>query len=859
MSNKIITPPRWAQRLLHQFAAPDTREEVEGDLAELFNIWQTNYGIQKANWLYVRTVFTLLRPFAKRKKTQSYNLPTNHSIMFLSYFKMSWRTILKNRVSSLINISGLTLGLCTSIVIALVVMDELKYDQFHSNLDDIYQLMKNQKTNDGISTSDATPGPLAQVLRSDFPEVKYAARTIQFGGEQFTVDNKIKYESGTYADPDLFRIMTFKPLYGDATSALESNSAIITRDMALKWFSHENAVGKTILFNKSRALTIGAVVENVPHQSTVRFEIVLPFTILEKNNKWLTKWDDNRIMTWVQLQPNANSAQFGNKLTQWVQERSNDRTFSLFAYPFGDLYLHNSFSNGLPNGGRITAIQMLIAFGVFMLFIACINFMNIATAQSEYRAREVGVRKVLGASRRWIIVQFLNESFIITFVSMFIAIALTLLIIPSFNTITHSSISFDFNNGSIWISILGIGLVTTFLAGSYPSLFLSRFQPAKVLKGKTGSLKGGGLRRALVTVQFVISAFFLIATTILYSQFEYVKDRPIGYDQQNLIDISLDSTLSAKFAYLKTEALKIPNIVAVTGSSNNILNANGSVTGMDWPGKRAGDDLSVAIGDVGYEWTKTMDIKLMEGRDFDPMSPADQATACLINESTVSKMGLQNPVGSVVGGHTVIGVFQDFVFNNPTNSVGPMAVYLNPQHLSHLYVRVENNSKWRKAIDHIEQITKTVSPDYPFQFSFTKDEYQQKFDKLSDIGSMVSIFGGMTMFISCLGLFGLAGFIAEKRSKEMSIRKVFGANMIRILASLSGDFLKPVVYALLVVIPASVFIAQAALADVAYRVPLDWWMFASSAIIIIALGFIIVLYHGWRTARENPVKRLRNE
>lgn len=859
MSNKITTPPRWAQQLLHRFAAPETREEVEGDLVELFNIWRNNFGIRKANRLYIWTVLSLLRPFAKRKNTQSHDLPSNLSIMILSHFKMSWRTILKNRVSSLINVSGLTLGLCTSVIIALSVMDELKHDKFHSNLDDIFLLMKNQKTNDGISTSEATPGPMAQALRSDFPEVKYAARTLQFGGEPFTIDNKLKYESGIYADPDLFRIMTFAPLFGDAVAALESTSAIvITRDMALKWFSDENVVGRTILFNKSRALTVGAVVENVPQQSSIKFDIVLPFSILEKSNEWLKKWDDNRIMTWLQLQPNASSSLLGSKLTKLLQERSNDKTVSLFAHPFGDLYLRSSFSNGHPNGGRITGVQMLVAFGVFMLFIACINFMNIATAQSEYRAREVGVRKVLGASRRGIIMQFLNESFIITFISLFIAIALTILVIPSFNTLTHSAIAFDVDNGAIWVSVFVIGIVTAFLAGSYPSFFLSRFQPARVLKGKITNLRGGGLRRVLVTFQFVISAFFLIATTIMYSQFDYVKSRPLGYDQENLVNIRLDSTLSAKFAYLKTEALKIPDIVSVTGSSNNILDANGSITGMDWPGKRAGDELSVSIAYVSYDWANTMHVKIKEGRDFDPASPSDQA-GCLINESAVSKMGLQNPIGSIVGGHPVIGVFQDFVYNNPTTDIQPMAVYLNTQHLSHLYVRVQNNSNWRKSIDQIERITKTVSPDYPFQFSFTKDEYQQEFDELSDIGMMVSVFGGMTIFISCLGLFGLAGFIAEKRSKEMSIRKVFGAGIVRILASLSGDFLKPVLYALLLVIPGSVFVAQAVLANVAYRVPLNWWMFASSAITISVLGLIIVLYHALRTARENPVDRLRNE
>jgi putative ABC transport system permease protein len=853
-------PPRWAQMLLRKLAAPETLEEVEGDMLELFMQWEKEHGKRQARLRYIRTVFTLLRPFRKatRPHGQKYMVPPLH-FMIGSYFKMSWRTLLKNRLSSAINIAGLTIGLTTSIIILLVVSDQFQFDRFHTNLPDIHILMKNQKTNDGISTGMSTPGPMAEVLRTTFPEVKFAARVSRFHEQPTAVSDKTSYESGIYADPDLFNIMTFPSIAGDALNALNSNSAIvITRDMATKLFADQNPLGKTVVFNKHHTLTVGAVIENIPATSTLKFDMVIPFALFEKENLWLKKWDDNRIMTWMQLQPSTDLTLFNDKATQVLPQDANNKLVSLFAYPLKDLYLHGNFSNGVPNGGRITAVKIMIGFGVFMLLIACINFMNIVTAQSEHRAREIGVRKVLGASRKGIIVQFMNESLVITFISLFAAIGIAVMITPWFNTVTHSSIHFDFKNPKLWASALTIGLITALLAGSYPSFFLSRFIPARVLKGRTTNTKGGGLRKVLVTFQFSISAFIVIATIIMYSQFEYVKNRPLGYEQENLIDISLDSALSSRFAYIKNEILKIPTVRSATGGSENILYSGGFVTGMDWPGKDPGEDLAVAIADVEYDWTKTIGIKITRGRDFSPDFASD-ASACMLNESAVAKMGLEEPVGSMVGGHRVIGVFQDFVYNNPIGSISPIAVYFNPAHINHLYVRVQNDSEWRQTLSRVEKIIKTSAPDSPFNLSFTKEEYQQKFEEIAGAGLMISIFGGMTIFIAGLGLFGLSGFVAEKRSKEMSIRKVFGASVSHLLTSLTQDFLRPVFYALLLVIPSSILIARAVLSNISYRVPLQWWMFAAGGTIVLLIAIAIVFYHGLRTAKESPVLRLRNE
>jgi ABC-type antimicrobial peptide transport system permease subunit len=855
MMPKNTQPPRWAQSLLRKLANAATVEEVEGDLLQLYALWEKQYGRRRARWRYIRTVITLLRP-AQKIPTVSV---TNLSPMIKSYFTMSWRALLRNRVSSLINFAGLTLGLTTSLIILLVVLHELQVDQFHTNKDSIMLVIMNQKTNDGVFTGRATPGPMAEMLRADFTEVRHAARMARFDEKQVEANGMLRSGNGLFVDLDFFRIMTFPAIEGNAAEALGSNSGVITKTMAKKLFGNEDPVGKIIVFDRHHNMTIGAVIDDPPAISSIRFEMAIPFSVFEKENDWLQKWDDNRIQTLVQLQPSTDVASLNSQLSSTVQKITNNPLVTLFVYPFKDLYLHGNFSNGHASGGKIVLIQLLIGFGVFMLLIACINFMNIATAQSEHRAREVGVRKVLGASRPWIVFQFLNESFVITFLSLSAAVALTVLVIPSFNTLTHSSISFDFTSASVWGATLSVGVLTALLAGSYPAFFLSRFMPALVLKGKIGNLKGLLFRRALVTFQFAISIFVLTGTVILYAQFDHIKNRPMGYEQENLINIQLDSLLSAKFSYVKEAMSEIPGVRSATGSAGNILYSQGAITGMDWPGKKPGEDLSVVVTDVEYDWCKTMGISLKLGRDFDPAFKSDEG-ACLLNESAVEKMGLKDPVGSMINGNRVIGVFQNFVYNNPSGIIAPMAVYLGkPGRMNHLYLRIDNNTTWRKTLAQVEKSLKTISPDQAFKFTFTKEEYQVRFNEVAQTGVMVSIFGGMTIFISCLGLFGLSGFVAERRGREMSVRKVFGATALRILLSLTQDFLKPVMIALLLTIPLSLWVAGSVLSNINYRVPLSWWMFAYAGAIILVVALLVVLYHGWKAARENPAVRLRSE
>jgi len=780
--------------------------------------------------------------------------------MLKNYFKTAWRSLLKNKVSSVINISGLAIGLATSIIIMLVVVNEFSYDKFNTNLKDIYVLMKNQKQMDGISTGDATAGPMAASLRNEMPETKYAARVANFDNQLIEAGNKTIYESGIYTEPDLFNIMSFPALEGNPVTALQDeNSVVITEQTAKKLFGNENPIGKIVLTDNS-SFKIAAVIRDVPANSTIKFDMAFSFSYFAKQNDWLKKWDDNRIQTWVQLKPGTNLALLNQKLTTLLQTRSDDKSVSLFLYPLSQLRLYRSFSNGLPNGGRIDMVILLIALCVFVILIACINFMNISTARSEHRAREVGVRKVLGATRKLIIYQFLSEAILMTFISLLIALFLAQLILPFFDQFTNNTIKLNLADWKILSLLVVIGLFTGLAAGSYPALFLSRFKIIKVLKGTSANGKtGAGLRKALVTIQFIISIFFIIATIAIYKQINHVGNRSLGYDQENLIDISAKGDLAGKFQILKNELTQIPGVRNMTAGSDNILQFGGSVTGMDYPGKIPGQEISVIVSSVQYDWTKTVGIKMLQGRDFSPAYATD-TTACIINESTVQKMNLKEPiVGQKIGNSSIIGVFQNFVYNDPSGIIAPMVISLNTGNLPHFFVRIKNDDNWKTTIAQIKKAVKKINNNYPFEYSFTKTDYQERFEEWSSIGLVATIFGCMAIFIACLGLFGLSSFLAEKRGKEISIRKVFGANTGSIWLLLSKDFLKPVFLSLLIVIPISVWLAHAFLSGITYHTELTWWMFALAGALTVIIALLTVSFQAIKAAVANPVESLRSE
>ena len=781
--------------------------------------------------------------------------------MIKNYILLAWRNLLRHRSSAMINIGGLALGLTTSILVVLFIVSEFGYDSFHRHIDQLYVLMKNQKVADGISTGGSSAGPMAGALRSELPEVMNVARETGTWTTARVGDKQVELE-GIYTDTGFFDMMSFPAVEGNPGSALrDPQAAILTENAAKKLFGNGPALGKTFL-DDTVPVRVGAVIRDVPSNSSIQFEYIRPFAVFESHNPWLRKWDDNRIHTWLQLKTGADIDAINRKATAMLQMRSHDTTVTTFVWPMARLRLHSHFENGKPSGGKIDVVVMIVVLGFLVLVIACINFMNMATARSEIRAREVGVRKVMGATRRQVMTQFFCEALTITFCSMVVGVLVARMVLSPFNDLMGTHLRFDGFDWRAWAGIIGVGLVTGFIAGSYPALFLSRFMPAKVLKGEmTMGRKRTFFRRALVTTQFWIAILFIITTIVSWKQIQYVKDRPIGYDQENLIDIHASADLGANYQLFADRVGRLPGVMSVSSGSDDLVNFNGGVTGMDWPGKVPGREISILVTTVGYNWVKTAGLALAEGRDFDPAYGTD-TSGCLVNASTVTRLGLREPVlGQRLGGSPIIGVVKNFVANNPSGMIAPMAIYLykGAPGSGHFFVRIANNDRWRQTIADIGSVAKTLDPRHGFDFRFTKEEYQQRFREFNNYGTLSTVFGGLAIFIAALGLLGLAGFVSERRAREMSIRKVFGASVSQVLLLLSADFLRPVFIALVLAVPVAAWVTRDWLNKITYHVSLSWTVFAIGGLLTLVIAVATVGWQGMRTAGENPVKRLRNE
>ena len=782
--------------------------------------------------------------------------------MLKNYLKIAWRSLVKNKISSFINISGLAVGLAIGILIMLVVLDMVSYDKFHTHLPAIHSVMKTYKVGGEIGTSTSVPGPLAAEIRNNIPEVKYISRFGNGGQGLLNSGEKALYEKTVYVEPDYFRMMTFPAIAGDPVKALEQpGSVVITERTAQKLFGQENAVGKLVTYNNQYPLQVGAVIRDIPANSSEQFDVVLPFSLYEQENRdWIDKWGDNRIATWLEVQPGTQLTVLNAKLEKLLQNKLNSENEGLFAYPFADMWLYGEFKDGKPNGGRIQAVWMLGIIGVFVLLIACINFMNLSTARSERRAREVGVRKVMGAFRRQVIFQFLCEALLLTFISLLLGLLLARLALPVLNYFTEKTTTFDFANWRMWLSLLGMVLFTGLVAGSYPAFFLSSFKPVLVLKGIIVTRKGGSmLRKGLVTFQFMVSIFLILAIIVIFKQQRHAENRPIGYNPDNLVEIPLRGDMKGKFHLIRNELAQVPGVTSISGGSNDLIRFGGATDGIEWPGKIPGLNIWVTLTDVHYDWVKTAGLKMAEGRDFSPAFGTD-TNACLINQAAVRKMGLKAPVvGTKLSGATVIGVVEDFVFNSPFSMPKPMLIQLGRGGANHLFVRVRNDDNWRKTLGQIELAMKKSNPNYPFDYHFVSEEFQKRFQGIRYTSQLTNIVGILAIFISCLGLFGLSAFLAERRNKEIGVRKVLGASVSQLWLILSKDFLKPVLIAFIIASPLGGWVMNKILLNWDYHISLSWWMFAVAGVLAFLIAIITVSFHGIKAAMINPAKSLRTE
>lgn len=781
--------------------------------------------------------------------------------MLHNYFLISWRNILKDKISSVINIGGLAVGLAITILLLLWIRDAMNYDKFHARLPQIHQIMFHHRIGGDLGTARSVAGPLAAVLREDVPDIEQVARTSYTNQQMVHAGENSFYEKGFYADPDFFSMLSFEAIAGNPVTALQDPaSVVITERTAKKLFGTGDAIGKILQHNNVRDLKVGAVIRDIPLNSTFQFDVVLPFKLFEQeNSEWINRWDHNSIQTWVALTPSSDINIVNNKIQDAIKRHTDVERATFFAYPLADLHLYGSFRNGKVSGGLIDGIKVMIIIGIFILLIACVNFMNLATAHSERRAREVGVRKVLGAPRKVIILQFLAEALCMTFFALLLGLLLARMVLPFVNRFPDVHISFDVFNWPVLGALTCLTVITGLVAGSYPAFFLSNFRPVKVLKGIVTNKKGGSLlRKGLVTFQFVISIFLIISIIVIFRQQQHIQNRPLGYDKENLIIIPARGDMGDKFELFKSEVRQIPGVQSISAGSNNMIKFGGSTDGIHWPGKTEDQNFPVTVTTVNYDWTKTAGLKMASGRDFDPAYGADTA-ACLLNETAVRKMGLKEPVvGTQLGDKTVIGVVEDFVFNQASANPGPMVIYLGNGG-SYFFVRLTNDNNWRKTVSLIESAAKRSNPNYPFELQFMKEEYDKEYRGLRAAAQLTFGLGILAILISCLGLFGLSIFLAERRNKEIGIRKVFGAGITTIWFSLSKDFIKPVLLAFVLASPLAAYAMQQLLRGADYHIELSWWMFAVSGILAIVIALITVSFQGIKAALRDPVKSLRME
>jgi len=792
--------------------------------------------------------------------------------MIKNYFKIAWRNLARNKAFSIINISGLALGMACSLLIMLWVQDERSVDAFHTNGKYLFQVYERQHYDGKIEASYPTQGLLAEELKRVIPEVEYSTgyeRASAPGSlTTFEAANKINKLDGAFAGEDFFKMFSYPLLHGSAQSALAKQEAIaISREMAEEFFgSAKDAMGKTIRYENKEDLMVTAVFENLPANSSLHFDFLRSWIAYVKENTWVHNWGNTSPITMIQLRKNANAAAVANKIKDFIYRyQAKDKSFitELALQPYTNKYLNSTFKNGWPDGGRIEYVKLFTIVAIFILLIACINFMNLATAPSAQRGKEIGVRKVMGAFRSSLIRQFISEAMLLTFLSAMIAVFLAALILPAFNGLTGKQLILPFSQPAFWVVLMALVFATGFVAGSYPAVFLSSLNPIRVLKGRMKFSRGAVVfRKSLVVFQFALCMVFIVSMVIIYRQMDYIQSKNLGYDRENLVYIPIEGDLVSKYELFKEQTKDIPGVLSVSKMRNSPTVIEHHTGSIDWEGKSSNVNVQFADAVVGYDFTKTLKLELKEGRDFSKEFGMD-STSFLLNETAVNKIGYKDPVGKPIkwGSHkgTIVGVLKDFHFGSLHQTIDPLIVRLDENwNWGTILVRIKAGLT-KETIAGLEKLCKELNPKFPFSFQFSDEQYTRLYKSEQVVSKLSNIFAFLAIIISCLGLFGLATFTGSQRRKEIGVRKVLGASVSNIVALLSSNFLVPVAIAVLIAVPVSLYVMNKWLQDFAYKIEIEWWMFAFAVAIAFLVALITVSFQAIKSAIANPVKSLRTE
>lgn len=788
--------------------------------------------------------------------------------MFKNYLIIFWRNLKRNFSFSMINILGLALGLTCSMLIFLWVQDEYKMDAFHNDGDRIYIVTSQAYLDGKINGGYGTPGLLSEEIRKVIPEVEMACSYT--GGRWFTLaaGEKGTKQPGNFAGEDFFKIFTYPLLVGTAGEALNSPVSIaISRKLAVNLFgSAEKAWNQTVRFENYRDLKVTAVFEDIPDHSSEQFEFLVNWELNLEREPWLKDWHSSGPTTFIKLKHQVQASQVRAKIRDFIArydaEYSDQDRLELDIQPYHRKYLHSNFKDGFLSGGRIEYVRLFSLIALFILLIACINFMNLSTARSLKRAREIGVRKVIGAFQSSLVKQFLGEALLFSGIAIVLALSLVYMVLPGFNTLTKKHILPPFYEMSFWMSMVALTIITGLIAGSYPAFMLSSFKPIAVLKSNVKLHPGSGLfRKTLVVFQFTLSIVFITGMITISRQVDYIQTKNLGYHKNNLIYLPLSGNLSKSFSVFKNEALRLPGIMSLGKVSQRPIELENGTVNVSWEGKVPDTKTSFTQLGVGYDFVKTMEAELVQGRDFS-IDFAD-SVSYLINETALQKIGYQDPIGKslTLSGRTgsIVGVVKDFHFNSFHVPIEPLIIRLSRvNNGGYALIRTEPG-KTQLALEGLEALHHKLNPEFPFAHQFADEEYSMMYRSEQVIKQLSAYFAFLAIFISCLGLLGLVIFTAEQRTKEIGIRKVLGAGIGSLFGLLSSDFLKLVVLAFVIAVPIAWWSMNIWMANYAYRVGLGWQIFAMAGVSGVGIAFLTVSYQAVKAARSNPVTSLRSE
>lgn len=786
--------------------------------------------------------------------------------MIKNYFTVAIRKFRRQKFYSLINLFGLTIGLASVILIMLYVMDELSYDRFHSKADRIYRVVENQYyAGQPVFPVAVTPSPLGPSLAAEFADVEKATRI--WTSFLFFEQGEHKFrERGAYVDTTFLDIFSFEMLHGNASSALkELHNVVLTKSLAQKYFGNDNPIGELIKVNGETQARVSGVLKDIPENSHYKFDFLMSIEgPLARNPDMATNWGSNQMYTYVLLKPDVAIEPFNEQIKEQIKKNNEGSVTDLYLQPLTDIHLGSvNFTADVGGKGNMQYVSVFLLVAIFILVIACINFMNLATARSLSRSKEVGLRKSIGANRYQLILQFLSESVFTAFIAMALAVLLVDLLLPQFNLLSNKNLTLDFSTNFVWLVYLsGFSVLTGLIAGSYPAFYLSSFQPASVLKSNSTNRPGGSMfRKVLVVTQFCISMVLLVGTMVVYAQLEFIRSKNLGYKKENVVKIP---RISDDYLSFKNELKNQLGIINVSASNQHPAYVENSTSGIDWEGKNDDETILIHTLVTDFDFVETMGKKIEEGRSLSSEYSTDSA-AVLLNEAAVEVMGFDNPIGQQLRGgspqpYTVIGVVKDFHFKSIHQRIEPLAMYIgfNKNSYDYTMVRVETEDP-KGALASIESVWKKFNPDREFVYTFLDEDFNDLYQAEEQTGTIFKYFSILAILISCLGLFGLASFTLEQRTKEFGVRKIFGASMFQLFSTASIGFITLVFIAFIVSVPISWYFINQWLNGFAYHALVDYQYFLWSGLIALLIALLTVSYQAIKSALLNPVDSLRHE